>query len=259
MGLETSTYVDGLNTANPAATDGLAQADDHIRLIKTVLKNTFPNLTGAVTATQANLNNTTAIPSTLTDLGISDGSNGMVLSTDGSGNFSFIALPAGTTDTNYYVNGGSFSGNTLTLTRSGLGNISISGFPQAITNNNQLTNGAGYITSSSIPSNVSSFTNDAGYITSATPPTTAGAVGTYMLARWYGTGKTFGTTVAGSTLRPAAGYGGTEQSSTNTPWNGDFWNSSSGNQSGTWRHMGYAGISNSSNTYRYGLFVKISA
>jgi hypothetical protein len=147
MALESGTYIDSLNAANPASTDGLGQADDHIRLIKSAIKATFPNLDGAVTASVANLNNTTAIPSTLTDLGISDGSNGMVLTTNGSGSFSFTALPAGATDTNYYVNGGSFSGTTLTLQRSGLSSISITGFPQAITNNNQLTNGAGYITS----------------------------------------------------------------------------------------------------------------
>ena len=95
MGLETSTYVDGLNTSNPAATDGLAQADDHIRLIKTVLKNTFPNLNGAVTATPADLNNTSAIPTTLTDLGITDGSSGQVLTTNGSGGFTFTTVGSG--------------------------------------------------------------------------------------------------------------------------------------------------------------------
>lgn len=165
MALESGTYINSLNAANPASTDGLGQADDHIRLIKSAIKATFPNLDGPVTATVANLNNTTAIPSTLTDLGITDGSNGMVLSTDGAGNFSFVALPAGTTDTNYYVNGGSFSGTTLTLQRSGLSSISISGFPQAITDNSQIGNGAGYITSA------------------PAQPTSLGGVGTYA---WLG-------------------------------------------------------------------------
>ena len=92
MALENGTYVNSLVPANPASTDGLAQADDHIRLIKSTLKNTFPNLTGPVTATQATLNST---PSSLTDLGITDGTaSGQVLTTDGSGNFSFTALPA---------------------------------------------------------------------------------------------------------------------------------------------------------------------
>jgi microcystin-dependent protein len=56
MALESASFIAGLNQANPLATDSVAQADDHIRLIKAVLKNTFPNLTGAVTATQSQLN-----------------------------------------------------------------------------------------------------------------------------------------------------------------------------------------------------------
>ena len=56
MALETGTYVNALVTSNPASTDGLAQADDHIRLIKTTLKNTLPNATGAITASHSELN-----------------------------------------------------------------------------------------------------------------------------------------------------------------------------------------------------------
>lgn len=55
MPLETASYIKQLDVNNPAATDFLAQADDHLRLIKTVLKNTFPNLDGPVTATSAQL------------------------------------------------------------------------------------------------------------------------------------------------------------------------------------------------------------
>lgn len=55
MALENGTYVNSLVSSNPASTDGLAQADDHIRLIKSTIKNTFPNLTGPVTSTQAEL------------------------------------------------------------------------------------------------------------------------------------------------------------------------------------------------------------
>jgi len=150
MALENGTYVNSLVTSNPASTDGIAQADDHIRLIKSTIKNTFPNLTGAVTVTQADLNNTTSIPSSLTDLGITDGSANQVLQTDGSGNFSFFTLPAGTTDTNYYVNGGYISGTTLTLSRQGLGNVSISGLPASVTNTSQLTNDSGFITAANV-------------------------------------------------------------------------------------------------------------
>ena len=127
MALENGTYVNSLVPANPASTDGLAQADDHIRLIKSTLQNTFPNLTGAVTVTQATLNNT---PSTLTDLGITDGTNSQVLQTDGSGNFSFVSLSEGTTYTG--GTGITVSGSTITCTvdtpaEVGLGNLSSNG------------------------------------------------------------------------------------------------------------------------------------
>jgi microcystin-dependent protein len=58
MGIEnpTPTYIDDLDATLPAATDPLSQADDHIRNIKGTIKQTFPNVTGAVTATDASLN-----------------------------------------------------------------------------------------------------------------------------------------------------------------------------------------------------------
>ena len=56
MPLETATYISDLDSANPAATDQIRQADDHLRLIKQVLKNTFPNLNGAMTASDEDLN-----------------------------------------------------------------------------------------------------------------------------------------------------------------------------------------------------------
>lgn len=55
MALESATYISDLNSANPTSTDSVAQADDHIRLIKAAIKATFPNVTGPVTATQAQL------------------------------------------------------------------------------------------------------------------------------------------------------------------------------------------------------------
>ena len=49
-------YIDSLNSANPVASDDVAEGDDHIRGIKNVLKTTFPNLDGAVNATDTELN-----------------------------------------------------------------------------------------------------------------------------------------------------------------------------------------------------------
>lgn len=43
MGLETGTFVSSLNANNPASGDTAAQGDDHLRLIKSTIKNTFPN------------------------------------------------------------------------------------------------------------------------------------------------------------------------------------------------------------------------
>lgn len=56
MGLETGTYISDLDSANPASGDSQVQGDNHIRLIKETVKATFPNLTGAVTPTQVELN-----------------------------------------------------------------------------------------------------------------------------------------------------------------------------------------------------------
>ena len=57
MSLESATYINGLVPANPLGSDPLADADGHLRLLKSTLKATFPNITGPVTATQATLNN----------------------------------------------------------------------------------------------------------------------------------------------------------------------------------------------------------
>lgn len=56
MALESATYINQLVAANPTLSDPKAQGDDHLRMIKSVLKNTFPNVTGAVTLTQAQIN-----------------------------------------------------------------------------------------------------------------------------------------------------------------------------------------------------------
>lgn len=46
MPLETATYLYDLVPANPPGTDGVRQGDDHLRMIKAVLQNTFTNVTG---------------------------------------------------------------------------------------------------------------------------------------------------------------------------------------------------------------------
>lgn len=57
MALESGTYISDLNGNNPVgATDPKSQGDDHIRLVKTTILNSFPSVTGAVTATHTELN-----------------------------------------------------------------------------------------------------------------------------------------------------------------------------------------------------------
>ncbi len=47
MALESATYIDGLVISNPTGSDNISQGDEHLRLIKKVLKNTFPNADSA--------------------------------------------------------------------------------------------------------------------------------------------------------------------------------------------------------------------
>ena len=133
MALETGTYINSLVSTNPAATDGLAQADDHLRLIKATILATFPNVTGVINSTHTELNivdGDTAATSTalvdadrivvnddgtmaqvalsdfktymnanITTIGgltypTSDGTNGEFLTTNGSGTLSFADASA---------------------------------------------------------------------------------------------------------------------------------------------------------------------
>lgn len=56
MALETATYITDLVATNPLGSDQKSTLDDHARLTKSVLKNSFPNISGAVTATHTQLN-----------------------------------------------------------------------------------------------------------------------------------------------------------------------------------------------------------
>jgi hypothetical protein len=55
-GLESVTHISDLNASWPLGSDLASTSDDHIRNIKTALKTDFPNITGAVTVTQTQLN-----------------------------------------------------------------------------------------------------------------------------------------------------------------------------------------------------------
>ena len=74
MGLESATFIENLDANNPLANDAISQADDHLRLIKSVLKASFPNINAAVTAVPAELNKKTAI--------VSDGAGQLTFNTN---------------------------------------------------------------------------------------------------------------------------------------------------------------------------------
>lgn len=53
MTIEAATYLNDLNIALPAAGDAKNEGDDHLRLLKNVLKTTFPSLSYALSGTLA--------------------------------------------------------------------------------------------------------------------------------------------------------------------------------------------------------------
>ena len=42
MGIETGNFISNLNSSNPLSSDNVSEGDDHLRLLKNVLKKTFP-------------------------------------------------------------------------------------------------------------------------------------------------------------------------------------------------------------------------
>ena len=56
MSLESATHIHELVPTNPASGDPKYQGDDHLRMIKATLKNTFPNITGPVEASHEEIN-----------------------------------------------------------------------------------------------------------------------------------------------------------------------------------------------------------
>jgi hypothetical protein len=73
MALETGTYISDLTVTNPTSTDPKSQGDDHIRLLKSTIKTSFPGITGAVTSTHTELNLLDGVTSSTAELNILDG------------------------------------------------------------------------------------------------------------------------------------------------------------------------------------------
>lgn len=65
MSVETALYPPQLNNAWPLPADMVSEGDDHITLIKTVLKTTFPNVFGAINATDVQINYLVGVTSSI--------------------------------------------------------------------------------------------------------------------------------------------------------------------------------------------------
>jgi len=65
MALEAASFISDLNASNPTGADGRNTADDHLRLIKSAVKATFPNVTGAVNPTHTELNYVVGVTSAI--------------------------------------------------------------------------------------------------------------------------------------------------------------------------------------------------
>ena len=88
-------YIDDLVATNPAAGDNVSEGDDHIRGIKNVLKTTFPNIDGAVTPTDTEINYVGGVTSAIqTQINTKAATTAVVTKTSATGSG---ALPAGTT------------------------------------------------------------------------------------------------------------------------------------------------------------------
>jgi hypothetical protein len=143
MTIESATYISDLNASFPAAGDLKSEGDDHLRLLKSTVKATFPNVAGAVSATHTQLSFVTGVTSAIqTQLDAKAAASSVA---------GFAPL-AGATFTGT-VTAPSFSGpltgNASTATTA----ANASAVP--------------WTGVSGRPTNVSAFTNDSGYITAA--------------------------------------------------------------------------------------------
>ena len=74
MALESATYISELVDTNPTATDAISQGDDHLRMLKTVLKTQFSGLSGtaAITASETEMNKLDGVTATTAELNYLD-------------------------------------------------------------------------------------------------------------------------------------------------------------------------------------------
>ena len=134
MALESSTYINGLVVTNPTSSDNISDGDNHIRLIKSTIKATFPNVTGAVSGTHTAINSAVSAANAATNANTASA----IVKRDGSGNFSAGTITATLT-------GNASTASTLQTART-IGGVSFNGganidLPGVNTAGNQNTTG----------------------------------------------------------------------------------------------------------------------
>ena len=280
MALESATYINDLNAANPASTDGLSQADDHFRLIKGAVKATFPNVTGAVTATHTALNAAStfagAITASAAEINVLDGISAGLTSTElsvldgitaSTANLNLVGtLPVvGTLAEGSVVVGNSSSvasavaiGASGTVLKSNGTTISWGDGTPALARGQILyghADGTTQVLSAGTSGQVlSSDGTDVSWGDAYSGPSnTLGGVGTYAFLARTATGIndyiTVGSTMSGSSLT----YAGVSRSPGNA-----IIISPSGTPSGSWKAMGHVGAGFLGFNQRATLFVRIS-
>ena len=60
MTVEVVNFINDLNPASPTGADSISEGDDHIRIIKQAIKDTFPNVTEAINSTAAEIDEAVA-------------------------------------------------------------------------------------------------------------------------------------------------------------------------------------------------------
>ena len=70
MSVENANYISQLNKLAPTGSEFVSEGDDHLRVIKQAVQQSLPNITGPVTATQAQLNTVTSTESYFPEGGI---------------------------------------------------------------------------------------------------------------------------------------------------------------------------------------------
>lgn len=93
MALESTTYISGLVVTNPTSSDNISDGDNHIRLLKSTVKATFPNVAGAVTGTHSAINSAVTAANAATNANTAS----QIVKRDGSGNFSAGTISAALT------------------------------------------------------------------------------------------------------------------------------------------------------------------